>query len=73
MESAPQPAVTEQLREACLRIASAVTAMHPLANRVEDTAARGEILRALFEVTRNIEVVKKQLQRAERRDDSILL
>ncbi len=54
-------------------MAAVVTSMHPLANRVEDSTARGEILRALFELTKQIEVVKKQLQRAEGRDDSRLV
>lgn len=65
--------VTQEVREWCHRLAAGVTAMHPLANQIEDPAAKGEILKALFEITRQVEVVKKQLQRAERRDDSRLL
>lgn len=73
MESTPAPGVTEQLRTACHQLAAGVTSMHPLANRIEDAAIKGEIMKALFEITRQVEVVKKQLQRAERRDDSRLL
>jgi len=34
---------------------------------------KGEIVKALFEITKNVEVVKKQVMRLEKRDDSTLL
>ncbi len=61
------------LREACKHVSAQVTQMHPLVGKVADPAAKGELLKALFEITKQVEVVKKQLQRAERRDDSRLL
>jgi hypothetical protein len=47
--------------------------MHPLVPKLGDAAAQGEILRALFELTRHVEVVKKHLLKVEKRDDSALL
>ena len=62
-----------ELRARADQIARLITEMHPLAGKIEDSAAKGEILRALFELTRQVEVVKKQLLRLEKRDDSSLL
>ena len=47
--------------------------MHPLLNALEDDATKGEIVKALYEVTKHIEVVKKQLMRLEKRDDNALV
>ena len=47
--------------------------MHPLLNALGDDATTGEIVKALYEVTKNIEVVKKQLMRLEKRDDNALV
>ena len=44
--------------------------MHPALPKLGDTGTQGEVLKALFELTKQVEVVKKQLMRLERRDDS---
>ena len=44
--------------------------MHPALPKLDDAATQGEVLKALFELTKQVEVVKKQLMRLERRDDS---
>jgi hypothetical protein len=64
---------TAELRTRCNDIARSITAMHPLVPRLGDPPAQGEILRALFELTKQVEVVKKHLLRVEKRDDSALL
>ena len=46
--------------------------LHPLLNALGDEPAKAEIVKALYEVTKNIEVVKKQVMRLEKRDDSSL-
>ena len=38
-----------------------------------DEAAKGEIVKAMFEITRAVETVKKQVMKLEKRDDSSLL
>jgi len=59
-----------ELRERALQIAAQVTAMHPRVPALNDAPAQGEILKALFELTKQVEVVKKQLARIEKRDES---
>lgn len=67
-----RPTASQQLREHCNTVAVAVMKMHPLLNALGDDATKGEIVKALYEVTKNIEVVKKQVMRLEKRDDSAL-
>lgn len=69
----PTKLAHDALREGCRQLSSGVTGMHPLVGKVADPTAKAEILKALFEITKQVEVVKKQLQRAERRDESRLL
>ena len=49
---------SEQIREHCITTGLAVMRIHPLLNALGDDATKGEIVRALYEVTKNIEVVK---------------
>lgn len=63
----------QELRTSAEEIARSVTAMHRLVPQLEDPAAQNDILRALFELTKQVEIVKKQLLVAERRDESNLL
>jgi len=50
-----------------------VTAIHPLVPGLADQATQAELLKALYELTKNVEVVKKQLLKLEKRDDSSLV
>jgi hypothetical protein len=59
-----------QLRGDCDQISRLVTQMHPALPRLGDAGTQSEILKALFELTKQVEVVKKQLMRLEKRDDS---
>lgn len=63
----------QKLREQANQIATHVTAMHPLVSGLADPPTQGELLKALYELTKNVEVVKKQLLKLEKRDDSALL
>jgi hypothetical protein len=65
-------AASQQIREQCNTIATAGMKIHPLLNSLGDDATKGEIVKALFEITKNVEVVKKQVMRLEKRDDSAL-
>ena len=67
-----RPTASQQLREHCNTVGVAVMKMHPLLNALGDDATKGEIVKALYEVTKNIEVVKKQMMRLEKRDDNAL-
>ena len=63
----------QQIRTACNQLSAGVTSIHPLLPALADEATKSEIVKALFELTKNIEVVKKQIMRLEKRDDSALL
>ena len=62
-----------QIRTACTQIATGVTSIHPLLPALDDEPTKAEIIKALFELTRSVEVVKKQVMRLEKRDDSALM
>ena len=68
-----RPTAIQQIRAACNQLATGVTGMHPLLPALGDEPTKGEIIKALFELTKQIEVVKKQVMRLEKRDDSALL
>ena len=59
-----------ELRRMSEEMGRQITAMHPWVPKVGDPEAQNEIFRALFELTKQVEVVKKHLLRAEKRDDS---
>jgi len=59
-----------QLRDSSNTIAKQVTAMHPVVPKLENPDAQNEIFRALFELTRAVEVVKKHLIKVEKQDNS---
>lgn len=64
---------SQEIREHCNTVSTVGMKIHPLLNALGDDATKGEIVKALFEITRNVEVVKKQVMRLEKRDDSALL
>lgn len=61
------------IRERTHQIAQLVTSIHPLVPGLGDAPTQGEILKALFNLTREVEVVKKHLLKLEKRDGSALL
>lgn len=63
----------QQIRSICNQLSSNVTAIHPLVGNLADQPTQDEIFKALFELTKNVETVKKQLLRLEKRDDSAVL
>ncbi|HAV64845.1 MAG TPA: hypothetical protein DCY13_21060 [Verrucomicrobiales bacterium] len=60
----------DQIMSHCRDIASKVTSLHQLSPKLNDPAAHGEIIKALFELTKNVEVVKKQVMKSQKRDES---
>ena len=68
-----RPTAIPEIRAACQQIASGVTSIHPLLPGLEDEPTKAEIIKALFELTKSVEVVKKQVMRLEKRDDTTLL
>ena len=64
---------SQQIRDLCNSIGTAVMRIHPAVPGLGDEPTKAEIVKALFEITKNVEVVKKQVMRLEKRDDSALL
>lgn len=67
------PPETAELTRLAHGIAAQVTQMHPLAGKLPDAATKAEVLKALFELTKQVEVVKKHLLKLQKRDDSAAL
>jgi hypothetical protein len=67
------PGLIEDIRGKANQISRLVTELHPLTGQLGEPTAQGEILRALFELTKQVEVVKKQLLRIEKNDSSKLV
>jgi hypothetical protein len=65
-----RPTAIQLIRENCLKIASSVTGIHPLVPGLEDKATQDELFKALFGLTKEVEVIKKQLLKLERKDPS---
>lgn len=59
-----------QLRSECNHLASGITRMHPCIGKLGNTNARGEIFKAVFELTKQVEVIKKHLIRLEKGEDT---
>jgi hypothetical protein len=63
----------QQIREACNALAAGITRIHPLVPDLSDKPTQDEIYKALFSLTKDVEIVKKQLLKLERRDESAAL
>jgi hypothetical protein len=68
-----RPTAIQQIRDACNAIATAAMKIHPALPGLGDEPAKSEIIKAVFELTKHLETVKKQVMRIEKRDDSALL
>jgi hypothetical protein len=71
MDSQQRPVA--EMRSRADQISKLVTELHPLTPKLGKPEAQNKILRALFELTRQVEVIKKQLLRVEKDDSSPLL
>lgn len=63
----------QELRNACQQIAGTVTQMHPKVPKLEHSGTQNEVIRALFELTKQVEVIKKHLLKLEKDDGSTLV
>ncbi len=62
-----------EIRNRANQISANVTAIHPLTPKLADATTQAELMKALYELTKQVEVVKKHLLKLEKRDDSGLL
>ncbi len=66
-------AALQQIREVCDNIARQLMRIHPAVPLLADKEAQDQIYKAVFEVTKQVETIKKRLARLEAKDDSKLM
>jgi hypothetical protein len=65
-----KPAAIEQIRSVCNTVTKELMRIHPAVPALQDQEAQADILRAVFELTKQIETIKKRLLRLQARDES---
>jgi thymidylate synthase ThyX len=63
----------KQIREVCNNVARDLMRIHPAVPALADKAAQDEIFKTLYELTKQVEIIKKRLAKLEAKDDSALL
>jgi hypothetical protein len=62
-----------QIRDVCNAVSRELMRIHPAVPPLADKGAQDEIYKMIFELTKNVETIKKRLARLEAKDDSALL
>ena len=68
-----KPTAIRQIREVCNNVARELMRLHPAVPALADKEAQDEVYKTIFELTKNVEIIKKRLARLEAKDDSALL
>ena len=68
-----KPTAIQQIREVCNNVSRELMRLHPAVPALADKEAQDEIYKTIFELTKNVEVIKKRLAKLEARDESALL
>jgi hypothetical protein len=68
-----RPAAIAQIREASKQVALQFMKIHPALAALNDAETQGDCIKALHEMTVQIEIIKKKIGRLEKADDSTLL
>ena len=63
-------AAIAQMRKACHGISMELMKINPVVSSLGDKEAQDEIYRAVFELTKEVETIKKCLAKLERSDES---
>jgi len=66
-------AAIHQIRDICNNLSRELMRIHPAVPPLADKAAQDEIYKTVFELTKQVEVIKKRLAKLEAKDDSALL
>ncbi len=61
------------MRGVCNQLSTGITSLHAQVPKLGSPPAQAEIIKALFELTKQVEVVKKHLLRLEKGDGSTLV
>ncbi len=59
-----------QIRKACDTIAAELLKIHPAVNALGDKPTQDDIYKALFQLTKELETIKKRVARLERQEDT---
>ncbi len=68
-----KPTAIREIREVCNSVSRELMRIHPAVPALADKEAQAEIYKTLFELTKNVETIKKRLAKLEAKDDSALL
>ena len=68
-----RPAAIAQIREAAKQIALQFMKIHPALPGLNDAETMGDCIKAVHEMTVQLEIIKKKIGKLERSDDSTLL
>jgi thymidylate synthase ThyX len=68
-----RPTAIAQIREAAKNIALQFMKIHPALPGLNDAETMGDCIKAVHEMTVQLEVIKKKVGKLERSDDSTLL
>ncbi len=66
-------AAIQQIREAAKIIALQMMKISPAINKLDDKDTQADCVKAAYELTIQLEIIKKKIGRLERSDDSTLL
>ena len=66
-------AAIKQIRDVCNNVSRELMRIHPAVPALAEKEAQDEIFKTLFELTKQIEIIKKRLAKLEVKDDSALL
>ena len=66
-------AAIKQIRDVCNNLSRELMRIHPAVPALADKEAQDEIFKTLFELTKQVEIVKKRLAKLEAKDESTLL
>jgi len=68
-----KPAAIQQIRDVCNLISRELMRIHPAVPALADKEAQDEIFKTTFELTKNVETIKKRLAKLEAKDGTSLL
>lgn len=66
-------AAIAQIREACKNIALQMMKVQPVIPKLQDAETQADCIKAAYELTIQLEIIKKKIGRLEKQDDSTLL
>ncbi len=68
-----KPAALKQIRDVCNNVSRELMRIHPAVPALGEKEAQDEIFKTLFELTKQVEIIKKRLAKLEAKDESAFL